>query len=463
MFSTTTYKTRRLALVQALATRGTTAGLVLFPGSEESPINYPDHCNRFRQDSNFLYYFGIQEPGLAATLDLSSAKATLYADNQTIDSVVWSGPRPGAGDFAAACGADSVRPRAALQSDLAGNKTPLLFLPQYRGETILYLASELGLDIAALKKGSSLPLIQAVIAQREIKEAQEIGEVEAAVNTSIDMHRAVIAAARPGVTEAQLMAEATRIALAGKGMPSFQPIATTNGAVLHNHGYAHTLQSGGLFLLDAGAETSEGYAGDLTSTMPINAHYDERQKAVYKIVLSASKAAVAHMAPGQAFKKAHLAAASTIAAGLKDLGLMKGNIDEAVAAGAHALFFCHGLGHQMGLDVHDMESLGEDHVGYEGEARSTQFGLKNLRMAKALKPGMVMTVEPGIYFIPGLIARWKAERTHEAFINYSSLDSWSEAGGYRNEEDWLVTETAVRRLGKPFDKSPDAMESYKKG
>jgi Xaa-Pro aminopeptidase len=461
MFSTDTYTRRRADLVKALASRGTTAGTILFPGSEESPVNYPDNCYRFRQDSSFLYYFGIQEPGLAASLDLGSAKATLYADEQSLDSMVWSGPRPGAGDFAAACGADAVRPRKALQADLSALKGPLHLLPQYRGETILYLAEDLGLDTATIRHGTSLALTQAVIAQREVKEAQEVAQMEAAVDTSIDMHKAVIRAAQPGATEAQLMALASQLALAGGGRPSFPPIATTQGAVLHNHGYGATLAAGGLFLLDSGAETAEGYAGDLTSTFPISPRYDERQKAVYRIVLEAGTSGTARMKPGTLFKEAHLAAARTIASGLKDLGLMKGDVDEAVAAGAHALFFCHGLGHQMGLDVHDLESLGEDHVGYEGQTRSTQFGLKSLRMAKALKPGMVMTVEPGIYFIPRLIARWKAEGVHQAFIDYKAAEAWSDLGGYRNEEDWLVTETAVRRLGKPFDKSIESMEAYK--
>ena len=461
MFSTDTYTRRRSALGKALASRGTTTGTILFPGSEESPVNYPDNCYRFRQDSSFLYYFGIQEPGLAASLDLGSGKATLYADEQSLDSMVWSGPRPGAADFAAACGADAVRPRHTLKTDLAALKGPVHFLPQYRGETILYMAEELGLAPAALRQGSSLALVQAIIAQREIKDAQEIAQIEAAVDTSIDMHRAVIKAARPGATEAQLMALASQIALAGGGRPSFPPIATTRGAVLHNHGYSATLASGGLFLLDSGAETPEGYAGDLTSTFPIGPLYDERQKAIYRIVLEAGTTGVAQMKPGQPFKEAHLAASRTIASGLKDLGILKGDVDEAVAAGAHALFFCHGLGHQMGLDVHDLESLGEDHVGYDGQTRSTQFGLKSLRMAKALKPGMVMTVEPGIYFIPGLIARWKAEGTHHAFIDYKTAEAWSELGGFRNEEDWLVTDTSVRKLGKPFDKSIESMEAYK--
>ena len=396
-----------------------------------------------------------------ASIDLGTAKASLYADEQSLDSMVWTGPRAGAHEFASACGADFLRPRNTLKDDLARHKVIPHFLPQYRGDTILYLSQDLGLNPQILVEGSSLALKRAVIAQREIKEDQELNQIEAAVDCSIDMHQAVIKAAKPGVTEAFLMSEAYRVALSSGGVPSFAPIATTKGAVLHNHGYGETLSEGGMFLLDAGAETTEGYAGDLTSTFPIGARYNQWQQAAYRIVLEAGKAGAELLQPGLAFKEAHLAAARTIAAGLKELGIMRGDIDEAVAAGAHALFFCHGLGHQLGLDVHDMESLGEDLVGYDGQARSTQFGLKSLRMAKALKTGMVMTVEPGIYFIPGLIARWKAEGLHQAFIDYKTADSWSELGGYRNEEDWLITDSGARRLGKPFPKTIEAMETYK--
>jgi Xaa-Pro aminopeptidase len=274
------------------------------------------------------------------------------------------------------------------------------------------------------------------------------------------MHRAVIAAARPGATESEMMAEAYRVAYAG-GCPAFPAIATTKGAVLHNHGYPGRLADGGLFLLDAGAESAEGYAGDLTSTFPISGRYDARQRAVYEIVLRAGEAGSSMMRPGTSFRECHFAAARAIASGLKDLGIMKGDVAEAVAAGAHACFFPHGLGHQMGLDVHDMENLGEVWVGYDGEPKSAEFGLKSLRMAKPLKCGMVMTVEPGVYFIEGLIAAWKAEGKHSAFIDYAEAERWISVGGVRNEEDWLVTDEGARRLGGPFEKSAAAMESYK--
>jgi len=306
-----------------------------------------------------------------------------------------------------------------------------------------------------------MPLVRAAIALREIKEDREIGRIERAVDISIDMHLEVIRAARAGMTEAELMAAAYRVALSGGGMPSFPPIATTRGAVLHNHGYGNTLADGGMFLLDAGAETDDGYAGDLTSTFPIGGRYDDRQRAVYGIVLEAGRAAVSAIRPGVPYREAHFAAARAIATGLAGLGLMKGDPEEAVAAGAHALFFPHGVGHQMGLDVHDLEALGEVNVGYDGQPKSTQFGLKSLRMAKPVKPGMVLTVEPGIYFIEGLIERWKAAGKFAQFIEYGELDGWKGLGGFRNEEDWLVTGSGARRLGKPFDKSVAAMEAFR--
>ena len=461
MFEPTVYIQRRRALVEALAARGVGDGLVLFPGNRESPMNYADNAYRFRQDSSFLYYFGLAEPDLAAALDPGSGKATLYADELSVDDLVWTGPRPTAAELATACGADEVRPRADFGKAAAGAGAGALFMPPYRMDTALELAEALGMGPREVAGRASAALVAAVVAMREIKEGREVEDITRAVDVSIDMHRAVIAAARPGATERGLMAEAYRAALAGGGMPSFPPIATTRGAVLHNHAYDRTLEAGGLFLLDAGAETVRGYAGDLTSTFPIGRTYDGRQKTVYSIVLEAGKAAVRTIRPGVPYREAHFAAARTIAAGLKDLGLMRGDMEAAVAAGAHALFFPHGIGHQMGLDVHDMESLGEVNVGYDGQPKSTLFGLKSLRMAKPVKPGMVLTVEPGVYFIPGLAAIWKAERRFNEFIDYDRVESWLDVGGFRNEENWLVTDDGARRLGKPFDKSIAAMEGYR--
>ncbi len=461
MFEPSVYEERRRALVSLLEGRGLNSALVAFTGNRESPMNYTDNAYRFRQDSCFLYYFGIAEPDLAGTLDLASGRATLYANELTIDDLVWTGPRPGVDEYRFLCAAQSAAPRSRYGADLSSSKVPILFVPPYRAETVLELSRALGMAPDRVAAAGSVPLIQAVVAQREIKEAREIAEIEQAVDTTIAMHRAVIAAAAPGVTEAQLMAEAYRVAYAGGGMPSFPAIATTRGAVLHNHGYPGSLAAGGLFLLDAGAETASGYAGDLTSTFPVSACYTDRQKAIYRIVLDAGAAGAALMKPGTPFRDAHLAAARTIAAGLKGLGIMRGDVDDAVAAGAHACFFPHGLGHQLGLDVHDMENLGEVYVGYDGEPKSAVFGLKSLRMAKPLKAGMVMTMEPGIYFIEGLIAAWKAEKRHAAFMDYAEAERWLDLGGVRNEEDWLVVADGARRLGGAFDKSIAAMESYR--
>jgi len=461
MFEPSVYEGRRRALLSLLAGKGLNSGLVAFTGNRESPMNYADNAYRFRQDSCFLYYFGIAEPDLAGTLDLASGRATLYANELTMDDLVWTGPRPCVDEYRALCAAQAVAPRERYVVDLSSSKATVLFVPPYRAETVLELSRALGLAPEKVAGAGSVPLIQAIVAQRELKEAREVAQIEEAVDTTIAMHRAVIAAAEPGVTEARLIAEAYRAAYAGGGMPSFPAIATTKGAVLHNHGYPGSLAAGGLFLLDAGAEAASGYAGDLTSTFPVSSRYTDRQKAIYQIVLDAGAAGAALMRPGTPFRDAHLAAARTIAAGLKGLGIMRGNVDEAVAAGAHACFFPHGLGHQMGLDVHDMESLGEVYVGYDGEPKSTLFGLKSLRMAKPLKTGMVMTVEPGIYFIEGLIAAWKAEKRHATFIDYSEAERWLDLGGVRNEEDWLVGLDGARRLGGAFDKSVAAMEGYR--
>lgn len=462
MFEAQVYESRRRALAKALA-EGGARGVVLFAGNGETPMNYADNCYRFRQDSSFLYFFGVAEPGLRASMDLDGGVSTLYVDELSEAALVWTGPRPSPAELAAACAAEQHAPAAALAVELrkaVASSRRVHYLPPYRAETAFELSLLLGVDQAAVGPGASMALIRAVVALREIKELREIAEIEQAVDLSIGMHEAVISAARSGMSEAELMAIAYGRALAGGGMPSFQPIATVRGDVLHNHGYAGVLREGASFLLDCGAETAEGYAGDLTSSFPVGRRFDSRQGAAYELVLAAGRAASAVMEPGVPFLQAHLAASKALAAGLRSLGLLKGDVDEAVAAGAHALFFPHGIGHQMGLDVHDMESLGEDNVGYgEGYERSALFGYRSLRMAKPLKAGMIVTVEPGLYFIEGLIAAWKRAGRHAAFVNYQEAERWVGAGGFRNEEDWLVIEGGARRLGRAFDKSLSAMEA----
>ncbi|HET7839228.1 MAG TPA: Xaa-Pro aminopeptidase [Rectinemataceae bacterium] len=458
MFEASSYASRRSALIKALAARGVTSGLVLLVGNGESPMNYLDNTYPFRQDSSFLYFIGISQAGLAATIDVSTGEACLFGDDLTIDDIVWTGPQPDMRQLASRSGISRVRGRAELQAAVAG--AAVHYFPPYRAETRAELASLLAKSPAAVDTGASLPLIRATIELRERKTAEELAELEIAVAVTVEMHRAAIATARPGMKESDVMARVAQVALSA-GRLAFPPIATTKGATLHIHSYDRRLESGGLFLLDAGAESPEGYSGDLTSTFPIDPKFDERQLAIYEILLQTHALACGMIRPGLAYREVHFAAARSIVTGLKGLGIMKGDVDEAVASGAHALFFPHGLGHQMGLDVHDMENYGEVWVGYNGEPKSSQFGLRSLRLAKPLLTGMVLTVEPGIYFIPELISLWKAEGRFTDFVNYDKLGPWMAVGGIRNEEDWLVTESGGRRLGPEFPKGPKAIEEMR--
>ena len=461
MFPISTYVRRRADLVAGLAKRGLTAGLVVLPGNNESPMNYADNCYPFRQDSSFLYFFGHSRPGLAGTIDLATGRSILFGDDLTMDDIVWTGPEPKLAELAGLAGAEASGPMAALASELGGER-PVLYLPVYREETRNLLSDLLSRPRGAIQTGASLELLRAVIALREIKGEDEIAELDIAVATTVAMHKAALAMARPGLRESDIAAKVAEIALAAGGGLSFPVIATTRGATLHNHSHGGILEAGGLFLLDAGAEAPSGYAGDLTTSFPVAPSFDGRQAAIYEIVLAMGRAATAMLRPGLAFEAAHDASALACIRGLSDLGLMKGDPAEALAAGAHALFFPHGLGHMIGLDVHDMEALGESWVGHDGKPRSTQFGRKSLRLAKPLLAGMVHSVEPGIYFIPELIAAWKAEGRHAAFIDYAGVESFAGFGGIRNEEDWLVTPSGARRLGPAFDKSLAAIESARK-
>lgn len=427
-------------------------------------MNYRDNCYRFRQDSSFLYFFGLSEPDLAAGIDLSTGDAVVFADDVSLDDIVWTGPLRPIADRAPEVGVSRTASRSAIASFVsASGPGSVAYLPPYRSETTAELSELLGVPYRSVEQGASLELIRAVVALREIKEEGELEEMAAAAETSVAMHRAALAMAEPGMADTEIVAELTRIAQASGGGLSFPVIATIDGSVLHSRVSGNRLAAGGLFLVDAGAETASGYAGDLTTTFPVSPSFTSRQADIYRIVLDSHRAACSAIRPGVPFREAHFAAARAIVSGLKGLGLMKGDVDEAVAAGAHALFFPHGIGHQVGLDVHDMESLGEVNVGYDGESKSTQFGLKSLRMAKPLRPGMAVTVEPGIYFISELIDRWRAEGKFAQFIDYDAVAPYRGFGGIRNEEDWAVTETGGRRIGPEFDKSISAVEALRSG
>ncbi|HTY61402.1 MAG TPA: aminopeptidase P family protein [Acidobacteriota bacterium] len=459
MFPASTYMDRRNRLKAQFE-----AGVLLFLGNEESPMNYADNPFPFRQDSSFLYYFGVDQPGFAAIIDFDADRTVLFGDDITLDDIVWTGVLPSVAELAARAGVEETAPVTALDAFLKkamAQGRVMRFLPPYRTENKIKLLQYLNIPIQEQPRKASVNFLRAVVEMRVIKSIEEIAEIEKAVDTTIDMHLAAMRLARPGLKEAEIAARVTEVALAAGGALAFPVIATVHGETLHNHYHANTLQSGNLFLLDAGAETALHYAGDLTSTFPVDRSFSTRQKEIYQVVLDAHLAALQALRPGVAFREVHWLACRRLAEGLKNLGLMKGDLDEAVTQGAHAMFFQCGLGHMLGLDVHDMEDLGEIWVGYEGQAKSTLFGIKSLRLARPLQPGFVFTVEPGIYFIPELISRWKAERKFEDFICYDRLEAYLDFGGIRIEENVVMTSTEGRILGKKRPRTIDEVETLR--
>lgn len=459
MFNVTTYIERRRKLKQQMG-----SGVILLLGNDESPMNYTDNTYHFRQDSTFLYFFGLDFAGLNAVIDIDDDKEIIFGNELTIDDIVWMGTQPTLKEKSQSVGVAHTAPVGELGSYIskaAANSRQIDFLPPYRPANQIKLFDLLGIAPAKQAETASAALIKAVVAQRNYKSDEEITEIEKAVNTSVDMHVAAMKMAKPGMTEAEIAAEVHRIAQAAGGDISFPIILTINGQTLHNHYHGNTLKNGDLVLCDSGAETAMRYAGDLSSTFPVDPTFSPRQKEIYDISLQAHETAVSALKPGTPFKDVHLLACKTIAQGMKDIGLMKGNIDDAVAEGAHAMFFPCGTGHMMGLDVHDMEDIGEVYVGYDGEPKSTQFGLKSLRLARKLEPGFVLTIEPGIYFIPELIERWKSENKFTQFLDYEKLDTYKDFGGLRNEEDFLITEAGYRLLGKPKPKTTTEVEALR--
>lgn len=459
MFSAKTYIDRRKRLQQDVA-----SGILLFLGNDDCGMNYADNTYHFRQDSTFLYFFGSDYAGLSAIIDIDNNQEIIFGDELTIDHIVWMGTQPTIREKSLQVGVNRTEPIVRLREILGeairkGRKVH--YLPPYRAEHQLKLMDLLGIAPSQQAGAASVDFIKAVVNQRSYKTEEEIVQIEEAVNISADMHIHAMRMARPGMKEAEIAAAVTEIALANEGNLSFPVIATINGQTLHNHYHGNVLKEGDMLLLDAGAENRMHYAGDLSSTIPVGKRFTERQKEIYRIALAAHQNAVAALKPGIPFKEVHLLAARTIANGMKDLGLMKGDIHEAVNAGAHALFFQCGLGHMMGLDVHDMENLGEVWVGYDGAQKSTLFGIKSLRLARKLEPGFVLTIEPGIYFIPELIDMWKAEKRFAEFINYNKVEEYRNFGGLRNEEDYLITPDGARRLGKHVPTTIEDVESMR--
>jgi Xaa-Pro aminopeptidase len=425
-------------------------------------MNYPANTYPFRQDSSFLYFFGLDSPGLAAVVDVEAGTDTLYGDDITLEDVIWMGELPKLKDRAAEAGVFMTEPRSKLEGVLAEARKqgrPVHYLPPYRPETLARLSGLLGTPPQETRKNASAELIRAVVAQRSVKGEEEIGEMERAQAVTQKMYAAALATIRPGLCESDIVGAVEGISLAHGRQTAFPTILSVNVHVFHNPRHDNKLQKGRLLVIDAGASSSLGYASDITRTFPVSGVFTPKQRGIYEIVLGGQTAAIASMKPGVRYKDVHLSTARKMAEGLKDLGLMKGDIEEAVAAGAHALFFPHGLGHMIGLDVHDMEGLGENFVGYDDTvSRSSQFGLAYLRMARELRPGFVLTVEPGIYFIPALIDSWRGEKRHAAFIDYAEVEKYRDFTGVRIEDDVLITRDGRRVLGRPIPKKVSDIE-----
>lgn len=453
MFSAQTYQNRRANLKKQMS-----AGLLFFMGNDECGMNYAGNTYHFRQDSTFLYYFGIKRPGLYAIIDLDTGEEIIYGNDYTIDDIFWMGDMPLLKDMAEQVGINHTGKPEDLVRKLHGRQD-VHYLPPYRSEHQLKLWELLGILPSEAQQRSSIPFILAVAQQRNIKSVEEIAAIEEAVNITVSMHQAAMRFARVGMVEAEIAARVTQIALQHGGQLSFPVIATINGQTLHNHYHGNRLREGDLFLLDAGAETPMGYAGDMSSTFPVSRKFSPMQRDIYQICLDAHNAAIDLLKPDLHFREAHLLAAEKIFEGLKSLGLTKGNTQDAVHNGAHALFFPCGLGHLMGLDVHDMENLGEQWVGYNGQPKSTQFGLKSLRLGMPLKAGHVLTIEPGIYFIPHLIDLWQAKGINREYLNFDVIQAFRNFGGIRNEEDILITPDGHRILGLPLAKTIEDVEA----
>ena len=456
MFPAATYAARRDALLERLRGAGV-RGLALFPGHVDSPMNYRDNAYDFRQDSSFLYFCGQQQPELALLLDIDDGQAALFGDDIGIDHLVWTGPLPSVAERAAQSGIARTDTRARLATALEkarANGRPVHFLKPYRGESRLAIAQWLGMADPQIDAAASRELTLAVIALRAAKDADEIAEIEDALHVTRDMHHLAMRMSRPGVVEQEIVGAMEGLALARGRRLAYPSIFTSRGEILHNHDHSVRLKGGELIVNDTGANSALGYASDITRTIPVGGRFAGLQAELYDLVLDAQTQAIAAVAPGVPYRDIHELACRVMVEGMKTLGFMRGDATEAVRAGAHAIFFQCGTGHMMGLDVHDMEGLGENDVGYgQGYERSTLFGHKSLRLARPLQEGFVVTIEPGVYINRWLTERWQAEGRHADFIDYAMFERHAGFGGIRIEDDILVTADGRRELGPHIARS----------
>ncbi len=442
-------------------------GVLIFVGNTELPMNYPQNIYHFRQDSSFLYFFGIDEPGLAAIIDLDTGKEIIFGNDVEIEDVIWTGPLPLLSDKAEKFGVSSTEVFANFETYVCNarkeNKT-IHFLPPYNPNTKIFLTDLLGIPVNKLKENASMELMLAVIQVRSIKSVAEVAEIENGIDTAYEMFTKGMQLVKPNRYEYEVSGAMEGIALAKNGALSFPTILSVRGEILHGHAHGNLMNDGDMLVMDAGFETPNRYATDHTRSVPVSGIFTQKQKEIYQIVLDSQMLAIEAIKPGVKYQDVHLLSCKVIAEGLKKLGLMKGDVDEAVKQGAHALFFPHGLGHMMGLDVHDMEDIGQIYVGYDDEVRPIdQFGTAYLRLGRRLQAGFVLTVEPGIYFIPELYNLWKTENKFTEFIDYGKVSEYLGFGGIRIEDDVLVTETGHQVLGKAIPKTIAEIEALMGG
>jgi Xaa-Pro aminopeptidase len=458
MFNSHIYTERRNALRKLIP-----SGIILLPGNSESAYNYPANTYTFRQDSNFSYFFGLENPDFVGIIDIDNDVDYIFGNDFEIDDIIWMGPQPKVADLSSKVGVKNSATLADLGSFIGNAITKgrrIHFTAPYRAETLLQVSQLVGIRPKMLKEYVSMSLVDAIVKLRSIKSDIEIAEIEKAIDTAWEMFTTGMRMAYPGRKEQEIVGAMEGISIANGRPVSFPIILSMNGQILHNHHHEGILQEGRMMVMDAGTETSLNYASDITRTVPVGGKFSKKQREIYEIVLNANLNSIAATKPGVFYRDCHMVAAETIASGLKDLGLMKGDVKEAVVAGAHALFFPHGLGHMLGLDVHDMEGLGQINVGYDNEIQpSKQFGTAYLRLGRRLQPGFVLTNEPGIYFIPELIDMWKAENKFPEFLNYDKIEEYRTFDGIRIEDDILVTADGHRVLGKPIPKTVAEVEA----
>ena len=461
LFEEEVYVRRRAQLMAEVG-----EGIIIIMGNGEAPMNYKDNVYPFRQNSNFLYYFGINLPDLNAIIDIEAQNAVIYGHELTMDDIIWMGEVEKISSLADKVGVKSIKEPSSFVSDLSNftkSKRKIHYLPPYRMEHVTLLEEALALPYHQQLASASVKLILAVVHQRSIKSTIELAEIEKSVNITRDMHLAAMKATKVGRYEYEIVGEILKTCKAHHAYPSYGIIFSVNGQVLHNHHHDNLMEEGRMVINDSGAENDMCYAGDITRCFPVNGKFTMQQSEIYKLVLEMEKTSILKVAPGIPYRDVHLHANRVLLNGFKDLGLLTGDVDEMLDMGVAGLFMPHGLGHMLGLDVHDMEDLGEKYVGYEeGQQRSTLLGLKSLRLARKLQPGFTLTVEPGIYFIPQLIEKYKNENKFKGYVNYDKLLPYYNFGGIRIEDNVVVTSDGVSILGNYIPKEIEEVEAFMK-